>query len=181
MSCSRFVLRLATVQALCNLARVVLELHRLDEICVPIEVSLSMQFTTLHFLMTSFNTDLPSWRLVLEHFPPCTVKYHFSEPFLVSIFALFVSFSSPCFLFVSILFLGFLVICCSKVTTRPTGFTRLRLCVGVVLTLVTSVSTDTSFILAAIGLDAAVRPPQVNSSPSEPCSLSVQLVSLRRA
>ena len=41
VSSSRFVLRLATVQALCNLARVVLELHRLDEICVPLEVSLS--------------------------------------------------------------------------------------------------------------------------------------------
>ena len=38
---SRFVLRLATVQAWCNLARVVLELYRLDEICVPLEVSLS--------------------------------------------------------------------------------------------------------------------------------------------
>ena len=41
VSSSRFVLRLATVQALCNLERVVLELHRLDEICVPPEVSLS--------------------------------------------------------------------------------------------------------------------------------------------
>ena len=41
VSSSRFVLRLATLQALCNLARAVLELHRLDEICVPLEVSLS--------------------------------------------------------------------------------------------------------------------------------------------
>ena len=41
VSSSRFVLRLATAQAVCNLARVVLELHRLDEICVPLEVSLS--------------------------------------------------------------------------------------------------------------------------------------------
>ena len=62
------MLRLATVQALCNLARVVLELHRLDDICVPLEVSLSTQCTTLHFLMMSFNIDLPSWRLVLELF-----------------------------------------------------------------------------------------------------------------
>ena len=47
VSSSRFVLRLATVQAVCNLARVVLELHRLDEICVPLEVSLS---TVIHDL-----------------------------------------------------------------------------------------------------------------------------------
>ena len=84
-----------------------------------------------------------------------TVKHYFSEHFLVSIFALFVSFSS----------LVVLAICCIKVTTRPTGFTRLRLCVGVVLTLVTSVIIETSFISAAIDtstnvlclLDAAVR------------------------
>ena len=69
VSSSRFVLRLTTVQALCNLPRVVLELHRLDEIGVPLEVSLSTQLTTLHFLMMCFNTDLPSWRLVLEFFP----------------------------------------------------------------------------------------------------------------
>ena len=36
VSSSRFVLRLSTVQALCNLAGEVLELHRLDEICVPL-------------------------------------------------------------------------------------------------------------------------------------------------
>ena len=41
VSSSRFVLRLLTVQDLCNLAGVVLELLRLDEICVPFEVSLS--------------------------------------------------------------------------------------------------------------------------------------------
>ena len=39
VSSSRFVLHLSTVQVLCNLAGVVLELLRLDEICVPIEVS----------------------------------------------------------------------------------------------------------------------------------------------
>ena len=44
------------------------ELHRLDEICVPLELSLSTQFTTLHFLMMCFNTDLLSWRPVLELF-----------------------------------------------------------------------------------------------------------------
>ena len=83
----------------------------------------------------------------------------------------------------------FFAICCTKDTTRPTGSTRLRPCVGVVLTLVTSVSIDTSFISAASDTptnvlclrDAAVRSPQVNSSPSEPCSLSLQLASLRRA
>ena len=47
----------APVQALGNLARVLLELHRLDEICVPLEISLSTYFTTVHFL----NIDLPSW------------------------------------------------------------------------------------------------------------------------
>ena len=35
---SRFLLRLSTVQVLCNLAGVVLELLRLDDICVPLEV-----------------------------------------------------------------------------------------------------------------------------------------------
>ena len=60
VSSSRFELCLSFVQALCNLARVVLELHRLDEICVPLEVSLSTKFTTLHFLMMCFNIYLPS-------------------------------------------------------------------------------------------------------------------------
>ena len=68
LSSSRFVLRLATVQALCNLARVVLELQCPYEVCVPLGVSLSTQFTTLHFVMMCFNTDLPSWRHVLELF-----------------------------------------------------------------------------------------------------------------
>ena len=58
VSSSRFV----------HLARVVLELLRLDEICVPLEVSLSTRFTTMHFLMMCFNIDLPSWRPVLELF-----------------------------------------------------------------------------------------------------------------
>ena len=55
----------------------------------------------------------------------------------------------PISMFVSILLLGFfLAICCTKVTTQPTAFARLRLCVGVVLTLVTSVVIETSFISA---------------------------------
>ena len=41
VSSSRFVLCLSTVQVLCNLAGAVLELLRLDEICVPLDVSLS--------------------------------------------------------------------------------------------------------------------------------------------
>ena len=40
VSSSMFVLSLSTVQALCNLAGVVVELL-LDEICVPLEVSVS--------------------------------------------------------------------------------------------------------------------------------------------
>ena len=62
-----FVLSLSTVQALCNLASVVLELL-LDEICVPLEVSVSTYFTVLHFIMMCFNKHLSSWRLVLELF-----------------------------------------------------------------------------------------------------------------
>ena len=68
VSSSRFVSCLSIVQVLCNLAGVVLELLRLDVICVPLEVSLSTKFTILHFLMMCFNIDLPSWRLVLELF-----------------------------------------------------------------------------------------------------------------
>ena len=44
-----FVLSLSTLEALCNLAGVVLELLRLDEICVPLEVPVSAEFTVLHF------------------------------------------------------------------------------------------------------------------------------------
>ena len=113
-----------------------------------------------------------------------TVRHYFSEPFLgfnlrlvrlvlVSVFrsllVLPVNFrlvrlsQSRCSFRISSLV--FLAICCSKVTTRLTGSTRLRLCVGVVLTLVTSVSIDTSFISAAIDtstnvlclIDAAVH------------------------
>ena len=41
VSFSGFVLRFSPVQALCNVASVVLKLLRLDEICVPLEISLS--------------------------------------------------------------------------------------------------------------------------------------------
>ena len=62
----KFLLHLVTVQALCNLARAALELHRLDDICVSLEVSLSTLFTVLHFFIKCFNTDFSSWRLVVE-------------------------------------------------------------------------------------------------------------------
>ena len=41
----RFVTPLATVQALCSLAKRVLELYRLDEIGVPHQVLLSTQYS----------------------------------------------------------------------------------------------------------------------------------------
>ena len=41
VSSSRFVLCLSTVQVLCNLASAVLELLRRDEVCVPLQVSVS--------------------------------------------------------------------------------------------------------------------------------------------
>ena len=174
-------------QALCNLARVVPERHRLDEICVPLEVSLSTRFTTLHFLLMCFNIDLPSWRPVLELFLREDVSHckalllrtflgfdlRLVRLVLVSVFrSLLVlpvnfrlvrlSHSRCSFRFSSVVFLA---IRCTKVTTRPTGFTRLRLCVGVVLTLVTSVFSEVSFISVAIDistnvlclLDATVR------------------------
>ena len=53
VSFSRFVARLATVQALRSLTIQVLELHRLDEIGVPYQVYLSTQFTSLYFLLMS--------------------------------------------------------------------------------------------------------------------------------
>ena len=55
-------------------------------------------------------------------------QHYLSEPFLVSIFALFISSSSECF-----------------------AVSRLRLCASVVLILVKSVAIETSFISAAIG------------------------------
>ena len=56
MSSSRFVARLATVQAQCSLTHQFHELHRLDEIGVPHHVFLSTQFTSLYFVMMSCNT-----------------------------------------------------------------------------------------------------------------------------
>ena len=119
-----------------------------------------------------FNIDLPSWRLVLELFLREDVSHckalllrtflgfdlRLVRLVLVSVFrfllVLPVNFrlvrlsQSRCsFRFSSLVFLA---ICCTKVTTRPTGFTRLRLCLGVVLTLVTSVVIEASSISAAI-------------------------------
>ena len=60
-----------------------------------------------------------------------TVEHYVSESFLISIFTLFVSFSSRCFEIANQSLCSF-------------RFTRLRLlCVSVVLTLATSVSIDT--------------------------------------
>ena len=175
-------MRLSTVQVLCNLALVVLELHRLGEIFVPLEVSLSTSFTPLHFLMMCFNMDLPSWRLVLElflreHVSHCNAlllrtflgfDLRLVRLVLVSVFRsllvlrvnyrlVHLSQSRRSFRFSSLVFLA---ICCPKPTRA-----RLRFCVGVVLTLVTSAAIETSFISAAIDtstdvlclLDAAVR------------------------
>ena len=73
----------ATVQVLCNLAGAVLALLRLDEICVP-RGDLSCGFSFVRMFRT--------------------VEHHFSDPFLVSIFALFVSFSTRCFTFLLVNF-----------------------------------------------------------------------------
>ena len=45
-----------------------LEFHHLDEICVPLQVSLSTYFTTLYLLMISCIWTLSSCELVLELF-----------------------------------------------------------------------------------------------------------------
>ena len=65
---SGFVACLAIVQVLCVLTHHVLELHRLDEIYVPIQVFLSTQFTTLYFLVMSCISTLSLHELVLEIF-----------------------------------------------------------------------------------------------------------------
>ena len=104
-----------------------------------------------------------------------TVKQYFSEPFLVNfrfgqtVFpGVRVRFSFSCFAKACVIrvfrvllmsSVVFLAICCIKVTTRPTGFTRLRLCVGVVLTLVTPVATDTSSVFAGCVLVAEIAQP----------------------
>ena len=101
-----------------------------------------------------------------------TVKHYFSEPVLVSIFALFASVLDSAFRSSLGPSRQFRIAHQSRCSFR---FTQLHLCVSVVLTLVTSVSIGTRHLCV---LDAAVRAPQVSSSPSEPCSLSLQLVSL---
>ena len=49
---------LVTVQILYNLISHVLEFNRLNEIGVPLQVILTMQFTSLHVLVMFCNTDL---------------------------------------------------------------------------------------------------------------------------
>ena len=89
VSSSRFVFCLSIVQVLCNLTSVVLELLRLGDLCSTrsflVHVILMMCFNMYLFVSFSFV------RMFL------TAKHYFSEPFLVSIFALFVSFSTECF------------------------------------------------------------------------------------
>ena len=50
---SGFVACLAIVQVLCCLTHHMLELHRLDEICVPLQVFMSTYFPTLHSVLMS--------------------------------------------------------------------------------------------------------------------------------
>ena len=93
VSSSRFVARLATVQALCSLTNQVHELHRLCEIGVPRQVFLSTQFTSLYFVMMSCNSELPTFRRHLQQYAPprtrpcCLQKYfHFTKNSIVSHF-----------------------------------------------------------------------------------------------
>ena len=67
MSSSISVARLATVQTVCSLTNQVHELHRLDGISVSHQVNLSMQFTSLYFVMMSCNSELPTFRRRLQH------------------------------------------------------------------------------------------------------------------
>ena len=161
-------MRLSTVQVLCNLARVALELYRRDEICVPLEVSLSTQFTTLHFLMMCFNVDLSSWRLVLELFlreDDFHCRALLLRTFLGFRLRLVRLFLVSVFRSLLVLLVNFRLVRLSQ-SRCSLRFTRLvLLCMGAVLMLVTSVAIDTSFISAASDtstnvlclLDAAVR------------------------
>ena len=54
---------LNTAQVLYNLISQILEFHRLDEIEVPHQVFLTMQFTSLHVLVITCNTELSFWML----------------------------------------------------------------------------------------------------------------------
>ena len=63
---SGFVACLAIVQVLCGLTHHVLELHRLEEICVPLQVFLSTEFTTLDFFVMPCISTMSSFELVLE-------------------------------------------------------------------------------------------------------------------
>ena len=127
---------------------VVLELLRLDEICVPLEVSLSAVIHDLALLHDLHDIHLSLIFSFVKMFR--TLKHYFTESFLVSIFSLFVSFSSRCFA-PSWSSGQFQISPQSRCSFR---FTRLRLCVSVVLTLVTSVSIDTRHLCLP---DTAVR------------------------
>ena len=104
-----------------------------------------------------------------------TLEHHFSEPFLVSIFALFVSFSTECF---TLLLVLRTILDCAPISMFVSiRSTSSLLCVGAFLILVTSLPRLFGF--NAVSAWCCCSSLQVNSSPSEPCSWSLQLVSLR--
>ena len=63
VSFSRFVSLFVTVHALCRMTNHVLELHRLNEIRVPLQGSFSAQFASLYFLVLPRNTHRVSFVL----------------------------------------------------------------------------------------------------------------------
>ena len=142
------MLCLSIVQVLCNLASVVLELLRLDEICVPLEVPVHV----VHNL--ALPHDVLQHRLAFELFLREDVSH--CKALLLRTFlgvdrrllrlvldSVFHSSPGPS--------RQFQIARQSRCSVR---FTRLRLCVSVVLTIVTSVSIDTRHLCL---LDAAVR------------------------
>ena len=58
----------AIIQVRCGLTHHVLELHRLNAVCVSLQVFMSTYFTTLYFHLMSSVTALSSCELVLELF-----------------------------------------------------------------------------------------------------------------
>ena len=61
VSFSRFVSRFVTVHVLCRMTNHALELHRLNEIRVPLQGSFSAQFASLYFLVIPRNTHRVSF------------------------------------------------------------------------------------------------------------------------
>ena len=181
MLCSSlFVLCLSFEQVLCNLAGVVLELLSLDEICVPLPSSLVHVIRDL-----ALPHDVLQHRLVFELF--LREDVYQCKALLLRTFLGF-----------DLRLVRLILDSVFRSSPGPSGqfhiahqsrcsfrFTRLLLlCVGAVSKLVTSVAIHLASHPATnvrlqmrCQLDAAVR--HLNSSPSEPCSFSLQLVSLR--